>query len=97
MPHRSSVKTLRITDSHHGYVDPSTHRHLGGSFTTYTITIEYHTHHQDGQSNQETVKGVVRRRYSEFEQLREHLVRHYPQCVIPPIPEKHTFSTTVFY
>jgi hypothetical protein len=34
----------------------------------------------------------VRRRYSEFESLRNALVRLFPTLVIPPIPEKHTIT-----
>ena len=34
----------------------------------------------------------VRRRYSEFESLRNNLALLYPCLIVPPIPEKHTFS-----
>lgn len=33
---------------------------------------------------------AVRRRYSEFESLRNTLVQLFPTLIIPPIPEKHT-------
>jgi sorting nexin-4 len=32
---------------------------------------------------------VVRRRFQDFEFLRDHLVRNFPACVVPPIPDKH--------
>ncbi|WVQ64915.1 sorting nexin-4 [Kwoniella botswanensis] len=32
---------------------------------------------------------VVRRRFQDFEFLREHLVKNFPACVVPPIPDKH--------
>ncbi|KAK9368080.1 hypothetical protein V1509DRAFT_624207 [Lipomyces kononenkoae] len=34
----------------------------------------------------------VRRRYSEFESLRNGLVRLFPTLIVPPIPEKHTMA-----
>ncbi|KAG0227975.1 hypothetical protein B0O80DRAFT_414154 [Mortierella sp. GBAus27b] len=34
----------------------------------------------------------LKRRYSEFESLRNVLCRIYPTLIIPPIPEKHTLS-----
>lgn len=36
---------------------------------------------------------IVKRRYSEFKSLRDHLVKLFPTTVVPPIPEKHTFFT----
>lgn len=33
---------------------------------------------------------TVRRRYSEFESLRNTLVKLFPTLIIPPIPEKHS-------
>lgn len=33
---------------------------------------------------------VVKRRYSEFKLLRDHLLQLFPTVIIPPIPEKHT-------
>lgn len=35
---------------------------------------------------------LVRRRYSEFESLRNTLVKLFPTLIIPPIPEKHKIS-----
>lgn len=35
---------------------------------------------------------LVRRRYSEFESLRNSLVRLFPTLVVPPIPEKHAIT-----
>lgn len=35
---------------------------------------------------------IVRRRYSEFESLRNTLVKLFPTVIIPPIPEKHKIS-----
>jgi len=32
---------------------------------------------------------VVRRRFQDFVFLREHLVKNFPACVVPPIPDKH--------
>ncbi|KAK1927519.1 hypothetical protein DB88DRAFT_478298 [Papiliotrema laurentii] len=32
---------------------------------------------------------VVRRRFQDFSFLREHLVKNFPACVVPPIPDKH--------
>lgn len=32
---------------------------------------------------------VVRRRFQDFAFVREHLVKNFPACVVPPIPEKH--------
>ncbi|WVQ93432.1 sorting nexin-4 [Kwoniella sp. CBS 9459] len=32
---------------------------------------------------------VVRRRFQDFVFLREHLVKSFPACVVPPIPDKH--------
>lgn len=86
MPHKPDITSLHITDTHSGHIDPQTHRPIG-SYTTYAVTVGF----EDG-----TVV-VVRRRYSEFEQLREHLVRHYPHLIIPPIPEKHTLRTIYIY
>ncbi|KAK9324070.1 hypothetical protein V1517DRAFT_318661 [Lipomyces orientalis] len=34
----------------------------------------------------------VRRRYSEFESLRNGLTRLFPTLIVPPIPEKHTMA-----
>ncbi|KAK9469796.1 hypothetical protein V1512DRAFT_18406 [Lipomyces arxii] len=34
----------------------------------------------------------VRRRYSEFESLRNALTRLFPTLIVPPIPEKHTMA-----
>ncbi|KAG0165718.1 Sorting nexin, cytoplasm-to-vacuole targeting pathway/endosomal sorting [Apophysomyces sp. BC1034] len=33
----------------------------------------------------------LKRRYSEFESLRNVLIRLYPAVIVPPIPEKHSF------
>ncbi|KAI9478003.1 MAG: hypothetical protein EXX96DRAFT_569234 [Benjaminiella poitrasii] len=54
------------------------------SFVVYTIKII---------DNEEKVK----RRYSEFESFRKSLVKLYPTTVIPPIPEKHSFSDYAIY
>ena len=35
----------------------------------------------------------VRRRYSEFELLRAHLLRTHPFAIVPPIPEKEAAAT----
>lgn len=32
---------------------------------------------------------VVRRRFNDFVFVRDHLVKHFPACVVPPIPDKH--------
>ncbi|WWD16506.1 sorting nexin-4 [Kwoniella shandongensis] len=32
---------------------------------------------------------TVRRRFQDFVFLREHLVKNFPACVVPPIPDKH--------
>ncbi|KAJ2803362.1 Sorting nexin, cytoplasm-to-vacuole targeting pathway/endosomal sorting [Coemansia guatemalensis] len=49
----------------------------GSSFIAYTITFgEYE----------------VKRRYSEFESLRNCLCRLYPTFIVPPIPEKHSLA-----
>ncbi|KAK4683671.1 sorting nexin-4, partial [Tremellales sp. Uapishka_1] len=32
---------------------------------------------------------VVRRRFQDFVFLRDHLVKNFPACVVPPIPDKH--------
>ncbi|KAJ1553670.1 Sorting nexin, cytoplasm-to-vacuole targeting pathway/endosomal sorting, partial [Nowakowskiella sp. JEL0078] len=34
----------------------------------------------------------TRHRYSEFEAFQKYIIRAYPTCVIPPIPDKHTIS-----
>lgn len=31
----------------------------------------------------------MRRRFQDFNFLREHLVKNFPACVVPPIPDKH--------
>jgi hypothetical protein len=36
---------------------------------------------------------TVRRRYSEFESLRNTLTRLFPTLIVPPIPEKHSMCT----
>ncbi|KAK9477295.1 hypothetical protein V1514DRAFT_334417, partial [Lipomyces japonicus] len=48
-----------------------------GGFISYTIR---------------TGELAVRRRYSEFESLRNSLTRLFPTLIVPPIPEKHTMS-----
>ncbi|KAK9454764.1 hypothetical protein V1511DRAFT_488451 [Dipodascopsis uninucleata] len=53
------------------------HEGSGGGFITYTIR---------------TGELAVRRRYSEFESLRNSLTRLFPTLIVPPIPEKHTMS-----
>ncbi|WWC87895.1 sorting nexin-4 [Kwoniella dendrophila CBS 6074] len=32
---------------------------------------------------------IVRRRFQDFVFLRDHLVKNFPACVVPPIPDKH--------
>ncbi|KAK9475201.1 uncharacterized protein V1510DRAFT_410300 [Dipodascopsis tothii] len=49
----------------------------GGGFIAYTVR---------------TGDLSVRRRYSDFESLRNALVRLFPTLIIPPIPEKHSMS-----
>ncbi|CAG8518438.1 3319_t:CDS:2 [Ambispora leptoticha] len=49
----------------------------GSNYITYTIRF----------NDQE-----VKRRYSEFESLRNSLTRLYPTAIIPPIPEKHSIT-----
>jgi len=34
-------------------------------------------------------RATVRRRYQDFAWLRTQLVREYPACIVPPMPEKH--------
>lgn len=48
--------------------------------------------------NQENTKEEIqtRRRYSDFESLRDVLTRVYPLLLIPPIPPKNYFSLNVF-
>ncbi|RCI03328.1 Autophagy-protein 20 [Rhizopus stolonifer] len=48
------------------------------TFVTYTIMTK--------------VEKEANRRYSEFESFRKSLVKLYPTCLVPPIPEKHSFS-----
>lgn len=48
-----------------------------GKFVTYGIKFE---------------NFLVRRRYSDFESLRNYFLNSYPTVVIPPIPDKHTFG-----
>jgi sorting nexin-4 len=46
----------------------------------------------DLQTNLPSFKGgsfVVRRRFQDFNFLRDHLVKNFPACVVPPIPDKH--------
>ncbi|KAJ2549535.1 Sorting nexin, cytoplasm-to-vacuole targeting pathway/endosomal sorting, partial [Coemansia sp. RSA 1933] len=50
----------------------------GSSFIAYTIVF--------GDDRE------VRRRYSEFESLRNCLCRLYPTFIVPPIPEKHSLT-----
>ncbi|GBB97663.1 hypothetical protein RclHR1_03030007 [Rhizophagus clarus] len=49
----------------------------GSSFITYTIKVE---------------EEEVKRRYSEFESLKNSLMKLYPTLIVPPIPEKHSFA-----
>ncbi|KAL2915963.1 Sorting nexin, cytoplasm-to-vacuole targeting pathway/endosomal sorting [Polyrhizophydium stewartii] len=59
------------------------HDMSGSSYIAYVIHTEI------------TAFGVeleAKHRYSEFESLRKLLVRAYPTCVVPPIPEKHTVA-----
>ncbi|KAK9237111.1 hypothetical protein V1525DRAFT_404981 [Lipomyces kononenkoae] len=53
------------------------HEGSGGGYIAYTIR---------------TGDLSVRRRYSEFESLRNGLVRLFPTLIVPPIPEKHTMA-----
>jgi len=39
---------------------------------------------------------VVRRRFQDFAFIREHLVKSFPACVVPPIPEKHRLGKSIF-
>ncbi|ODN76660.1 sorting nexin-4 [Cryptococcus amylolentus CBS 6039] len=51
------------------------------------VSYAVHTH-----TNLQTFKKqhtVVRRRFQDFVFLREHLVKAFPACVVPPIPDKH--------
>ncbi|KAI9320733.1 hypothetical protein BX666DRAFT_2024362 [Dichotomocladium elegans] len=52
------------------------------TFVVYTISF------QDNQ---------VKRRYSDFDSLRNALTRLYPYVLVPPIPEKHTLSAFANY
>jgi len=38
-------------------------------------------------------RATVRRRYQDFVWLRTQLVREYPACIVPPMPEKHRLGT----
>ncbi|KAL1915855.1 uncharacterized protein VTP21DRAFT_6243 [Calcarisporiella thermophila] len=49
----------------------------GGSFIAYNISIG---------------NLMTKRRYSEFESLRNSLCKLYPTALVPPIPEKHSFT-----
>lgn len=82
MPESAGLMTISITDTAHGFIDPGSHKNIG-NFTTYHLLVT----HPDGHTTE------TRRRYTEFELLHNYLVRSYPYCIIPPIPEKHTFST----
>ncbi|KAK9359362.1 hypothetical protein V1504DRAFT_394958 [Lipomyces starkeyi] len=53
------------------------HEGSGGGYIAYTIR---------------TGDLSVRRRYSEFESLRNGLTRLFPTLIVPPIPEKHTMA-----
>lgn len=84
--HRSGVRIvgIAIIDTGRGYVDPAD-GHPIGAFTTYVVSTNF----SDGRRQD------ARRRYSEFELLHGHLLRSQPACIIPPIPEKHSFLETV--
>ncbi|KAK7205483.1 autophagy protein Atg20 [Myxozyma melibiosi] len=58
-------------------VDAGKNHEIGGGFIAYTIR---------------TGDLSARRRYSEFESLRNALVRLFPTLIVPPIPEKHSMS-----
>ena len=47
---------------------------------------------RSGQTNLKTFDTnpmVVRRRFQDFVFLRDYLVKSFPACVVPPIPDKH--------
>ncbi|KAL6589721.1 hypothetical protein LY90DRAFT_674832 [Neocallimastix californiae] len=56
----------------------------GSSFIVYVIRTS------EPEKNSTLLE--VRRRYSEFASLRNILHQYYPSLIIPPIPEKHSFT-----
>ncbi|GMM28709.1 Snx3 protein [Martiniozyma asiatica (nom. inval.)] len=61
----------------------------GGSYTSYLI---------ETNTNIPTLPGPtchVRRRYSEFVELRRVLIRECPRVVIPPLPARHMLSASL--
>ena len=76
----------------------STHQHSFGDKDGVKVEIIDAGKSREGQSRGYIVytiscnDQIVRRRYSEFESLRNSLLRLFPTLVIPPIPEKHAIA-----
>ncbi|WVR03804.1 sorting nexin-4 [Kwoniella sp. DSM 27419] len=51
--------------------------------------VSYAVKTQTNLSTFQRPLSVVRRRFQDFVFLREHLVKSFPACVVPPIPDKH--------
>ena len=96
-----------IQDDHETENDGSTTPRRTYSSRVEQILYEYPTEEiaitEAGKSREGSSRGVivytiqlreisVRRRYSEFESLRNTLVKLFPTLIIPPIPEKHSMS-----
>ena len=96
-----------IQDDHETKNDTSTTPRRTYSSRVEQILYEYPTEEiaitEAGKSREGSSRGVivytiqlreisVRRRYSQFESLRNTLVKLFPTLIIPPIPEKHSMS-----
>ncbi|CDR44041.1 CYFA0S13e02168g1_1 [Cyberlindnera fabianii] len=86
------------TQAYNPEIYTSTSQHLFKDKTAVTIEII-----DAGKSREGNTRGyivytikcndqIVRRRYSEFETLRNGLKRLFPTLIIPPIPEKHKIT-----
>jgi sorting nexin-1/2 len=69
-------------------VDPQQHGSGVNSYVSYKVNTETDRKEFD-QSRFTVIK-----RYSDFDWLRQHLVRTYPGVIVPPLPEKSVMKKT---
>ena len=79
------INSILVTGASSAHSDDHLPHTAGSSFVNYHLTSVF----GDGQTQ------IVKRRYSDFEQLHSYLTRMYPWTVIPPLPEKHTLLETI--
>lgn len=70
------------------------------SYAVHTLVRLARPTHSSSQTNLPTItqpSTTVRRRFQDFVFLHDNLLKSFPACIIPPIPDKHRLGMCAFW